>query len=241
MLRYKNSLLERILLEKGRSTRCNFPACTEVSRSTDESCAGIDVQAELRAKTGSPHLGPTKSAPPASTNQPSPIQRALMNRHHQARRSASGIAPKFEPAHAVSAHHEGVMSTQSPQLQPTPPSQTSSPSTTKSPGFVVQGGMTPPVSDRQAQQQPQPQLQHQHQHHQPRPHQPPKAQNRPRIQPHPGIRILTTDVVGSPLAPQTAPSGGSASAGTSTFYPSPFQNHIEQLGKLTPPLFSIFL
>ncbi|UZP43796.1 hypothetical protein NXS19_011608 [Fusarium pseudograminearum] len=36
MLRYKNSLLERILLEKG-----------------------IDVQAELRAKTGSPNLGPT--------------------------------------------------------------------------------------------------------------------------------------------------------------------------------------
>ncbi|KAK7988618.1 hypothetical protein PG989_008933 [Apiospora arundinis] len=40
MLRYKNSLLERILLEKG-----------------------IDVQAELRAKTGSPNLGPTHMAP----------------------------------------------------------------------------------------------------------------------------------------------------------------------------------
>ena len=45
MLRYKNSLLERILLEKG-----------------------IDVQAELRAKTGSPNLGPTRPAASAHTS-----------------------------------------------------------------------------------------------------------------------------------------------------------------------------
>ncbi|MCJ1367533.1 hypothetical protein MMC16_006667 [Acarospora aff. strigata] len=204
MLRYKNSLLERILLEKG-----------------------IDVQAELRTKTGSPYLGPTNPPPPApaSSNQPSPIQRALMNRHHQTRRSASGITPKFDPA------HPGVIPAQSPQLQPTPPSQTSSPSTTKSPGFVAQGGMTPPASDLQAQQQLQPQVQHQHQ--QPLPHPPPKAQSRARIQPHPGIRIPSADTIGAQLAPQTARSAGNGSAGTSTFYPSPFQNHIDQLGKLT--------
>ncbi|SPQ22702.1 1ebd752f-bab6-494b-a9a2-7fbaa6453d8a [Thermothielavioides terrestris] len=71
MLRYKNSLLERILLEKG-----------------------IDVQAELRAKTGSPNLGPTHV--PQTLVQPPPIQRAILNRHH-ARRSNSGIAPKLEP------------------------------------------------------------------------------------------------------------------------------------------------
>ena len=199
------------------------------------------MQAELRAKTGSPQLGPTKAAPPASTNQALPIQRALMNRHHQARRSAGGIAPKFEPTHPVTGQREGGLPTQSPQLQPTPPSQTSTPSTTKSPGFVAQGGMTPPGSDLQAQQQPQPQLHHQRQHQQPRPHQPPKAQSRPRIQPHPGILIPTTDAVGSHLAPQTARSAGSGSASTSTFYPSPFQSHIEQLGKLTRPLLSLFI
>ncbi|TGJ83396.1 hypothetical protein E0Z10_g5370 [Xylaria hypoxylon] len=72
MLRYKNSLLERILLEKG-----------------------IDVQAELQAKTGSPNLGPTHM--PQNMMQPPPIQRAILNRHHNSRRSASSIAPKLEP------------------------------------------------------------------------------------------------------------------------------------------------
>lgn len=208
---------------------------------TDNPYVGIDVQAELRTKTASPHLGPTKPTTPAPTNQAMPIQRALMNRHHQVRRSASGIAPKFESVHPVSGQRDGGLSTQSPQLQPTPPSQTSSPSTTKSPGFVAQGGMTPSASDLQAQQQPQPQLHHQHQHQQPRPQQPPKAPNRPRGQPHPGIRIPTTDAIGSHLAPQTARSAGGGSASTSTFYPSPFQSHIEQLGKLTRPFLSLFL
>ena len=160
-----------------------------------------------------------------------------MNRHHQARRSAGGVAPKYDPGHPASSHREGVLSIQSPQLQPTPPSQISSPSTTKSPGFVAQGGMTPPASDLQAQQQ----QQHQHQHQQPRPHQPPKAHNHPRIQPHPGIRMPSTDSIGTQLTPQTAGPTGSGSASTSTFYPSPFQNHIDQLGKLTRSLLSIFL
>lgn len=70
MLRYKNSLLERILLEKG-----------------------IDVHAELQAKTGSPTLGPTHM--PQNLVQPPPIQRAIMSRHP--RKSISAIAPKAEP------------------------------------------------------------------------------------------------------------------------------------------------
>ncbi|PQE05414.1 BZIP transcription factor protein [Rutstroemia sp. NJR-2017a BVV2] len=127
MLRYKNSLLERILLEKG-----------------------IDVQAELRAKTGSPHLGPT----PIQQNmaQPPTVQRAIMNRHHQARRSNSSIAPKLEPG--VAFHNN-----QSPQSRPTPPSHVSSP-TTSSPGFNNnQGVLTPPSSDSQMQHQQQQRLQ----------------------------------------------------------------------------------
>lgn len=116
MLRYKNSLLERILLEKG-----------------------IDVQAELRAKTGSPQVGPTHM--PQNMAQPPTMQRAIMNRHHQARRSNSNIAPKLEP---------GVQ-LQSPQLRPTP-SSVSSP-TSNSPGFSNPGVMTPPASETQAQHQ----------------------------------------------------------------------------------------
>ncbi|RMD44853.1 hypothetical protein DV735_g332, partial [Chaetothyriales sp. CBS 134920] len=53
MLRYKNSLLERILLEKG-----------------------IDVQAELALK-GSPHLQPSRG--PSIRGQASSIQKAMMN------------------------------------------------------------------------------------------------------------------------------------------------------------------
>ncbi|KAM0150049.1 hypothetical protein ACHAPG_009052 [Botrytis cinerea] len=126
MLRYKNSLLERVLLEKG-----------------------IDVQAELRAKTGSPHLGPTHMQ--QNMAQPPTVQRAIMNRHHQARRSNSSIAPKLEPG--VSFH-----ANQSPQSRPTPSSHASSP-TTSSPGFNNQGVLTPPSSDSQMQHQQQQQQQ----------------------------------------------------------------------------------
>ncbi|TAQ87769.1 hypothetical protein B7494_g3913 [Chlorociboria aeruginascens] len=118
MLRYKNSLLERILLEKG-----------------------IDVQAELRAKTGSPHLGPTHM--PQNMAQAPTVQRAIMNRHHQARRSNSNIAPKMEPGISL-------QNNLSPQSRPTPPSHASSP-TSNSPGFTQPGVMTPPGSDSQIQ------------------------------------------------------------------------------------------
>ncbi len=68
MLRYKNSLLERILLEKG-----------------------IDVHAELQAKTGSPTLGPTHM--PQNLVQPPPIHRSIMSR---SRKSISSLAPKVD-------------------------------------------------------------------------------------------------------------------------------------------------
>ncbi|OMP87135.1 hypothetical protein BK809_0007221 [Diplodia seriata] len=106
MLRYKNSLLERILLEKG-----------------------IDVQAELRAKTGSPHLGPTRVPPPGSAVQP-PMQRAIMNRHQQARRSFAGFPQKVEGVQGSPlAQPDGSVPNHSPHSQPTPASHMSSPST----------------------------------------------------------------------------------------------------------------
>lgn len=124
MLRYKNSLLERILLEKG-----------------------IDVQAELRAKTGSPNLGPTHM--PQNMVQPPPIQRALLNRHH-ARRSNSSIAPKLEPGvtsgplppplQSPHAHSTAA----SPKNRPTPPSHSASPTATTS--FSSQHGASPATS-----------------------------------------------------------------------------------------------
>ncbi|KAI3336368.1 hypothetical protein HD806DRAFT_3448 [Xylariaceae sp. AK1471] len=103
MLRYKNSLLERILLEKG-----------------------IDVQAELQAKTGSPNLGPTHMA--QNMMQPPPIQRAILNRHHNSRRSASSIAPKVEPGVTSVPNQTNIQpSVASPKTRPTPPSHAASP------------------------------------------------------------------------------------------------------------------
>lgn len=121
MLRYKNSLLERILLEKG-----------------------IDVQAELRAKTGSPNLGPTHM--PQNMVQPPPIQRAILNRHH-ARRSNSSIAPKLEPGVVsplpppLHAHQSAA----SPKSRPTPSSHSTSPTATTS--YGSQHGASPASSD----------------------------------------------------------------------------------------------
>lgn len=179
MLRYKNSLLERILLEKG-----------------------IDVQAELRAKE-SPSLGPSHM--PQVMAQPPTVQRAIMNRHNQARRSNSNIAPKLEPG--PPGHHSLV--NPSPQTRPTPSSHHSSPSSA-SPAFSQPGVMTPPGSE----------IQHQAQLHQRGQHQmkPQMAAGLPRpgsngsIMKAPGNN--GTGVIGAP---------------TGAYYPSPFQNHIEQL------------
>lgn len=98
MLRYKNSLLERILLEKG-----------------------IDVQAELRAKTGSPNLGPTHM--PQNMVQPPTISRSLLNRHHS-RRSNSSIAPKMEPG--LGAMHPSPASRQGASSHSASPTNTNS-------------------------------------------------------------------------------------------------------------------
>jgi hypothetical protein len=197
MLRYKNSLLERILLEKG-----------------------IDVQAELRAKTGSPHLGPTHM--PQNMAQPT-VQRAIMNRHHQARRSNSSIAPKLEPGAPL----------QSPQSRPTPPSHASSP-TSNSPSFHNQGVMTPPASDA---------MQFQQQQQQQQRLQPAKPQPIQGLQGNPAMMGNPGSV--GPLGPKMQGGSGTSGTGgtpiTAAYYPSPnFQNHIEQLGKLSRPLLSHF-
>lgn len=106
MLRYKNSLLERILLEKG-----------------------IDVQAELQAKHGSPNFGPTHM--PANLIQPPPMSRTLLNRHHN-RRSTSSIAPKLEPGFTtLPPIHAGSLSAGSPKSRPTPSSHAASPTATE--------------------------------------------------------------------------------------------------------------
>ncbi|KFX98800.1 hypothetical protein V490_02099 [Pseudogymnoascus sp. VKM F-3557] len=201
MLRYKNSLLERILLEKG-----------------------IDVQSELRAKTGSPSLGPTHM--PQGMAMPPTVQRAIMNRHHQARRSNSNIAPKLEPV--------VPLGNPSPQSRPTPSSHHSSPTST-SPGFSQANVLTPPAPEAQIQQQQ-------------RAHQPLKPQMNHGLgvsiqqqqRAHQPLKPQMNHGLGVSVGPQNAGLGpalkgiqAAAGAGVSgdtpaAYYPS-FQNHIEQL------------
>jgi hypothetical protein len=158
-----------------------------------------------------------------SMTQPT-VQRAIMNRHHQARRSNSSIAPKLEPGASI----------QSPQSRPTPPSHASSP-TSNSPGFHNPGVLTPPASDSQMHYQPQQRLQA------------PKPQPQHAIPPNPSL-MVNTGGIGVQMGVQAKGQGSSAGTGSASgntpvqaYYPSgPFQNHIEQLGKLTRPLLSLF-
>ncbi|KAL8920747.1 MAG: hypothetical protein Q9208_006077 [Pyrenodesmia sp. 3 TL-2023] len=120
MLRYKNSLLERILLEKG-----------------------IDVQAELRSKTDPQHVTPN---PPVSAGaQPSPMQRVVNSRHTRTRRAGSAGGARGPKSQSSQT---SIISDQSVRTHPTPPMATSSPVKAKSSmssltsGFS--GGIYPP-------------------------------------------------------------------------------------------------
>lgn len=181
MLRYKNSLLERILLEKG-----------------------IDVQAELHAKTGSPNLGPTHM--PQNMVQPPPMPRAILNRHHHARRSASSIAPKLEPGVTSLPQPSGMQqSIASPKNRPTPPSHAASP-TNPTPPFGSQAAASPVPSE----------------HTNMRSAIPP--QMKPQLAPMPGMAAAARQQMMQQHAGGPRPTA---------FYPTSFQNHFQQLGKLT--------
>jgi len=128
MLRYKNSLLERILIEKG-----------------------VDVQAELRLKpgnaTGMALPKPGALAPKQSSSPHAALRPNLGLRH------MPGIAPKSDQQNSGQLNREGAYHIRSPQLQPTPPSHVSSPSTGRSPGFGLHGALSPRATEFPAQQQ----------------------------------------------------------------------------------------
>ncbi|KAI1828306.1 hypothetical protein F4861DRAFT_535268 [Xylaria intraflava] len=210
MLRYKNSLLERILLEKG-----------------------IDVQAELQAKTGSPNLGPTHM--PQNMMQPPPIQRALLNRHHNSRRSTSSIAPKIEPGVTSAPGQANLQSSvASPKSRPTPPSHAASPTNPTPPysGHIaansptaatpdhgnVRAAMPPPMKQTMPSMpgilpSPRQQLMQQQQQQQPQ-------QSQPQPQPQPQQQQQQSQATSGSRPPALYPT-------------SSFQSHFQQLGKFT--------
>ena len=182
------------------------------------------MQAELKSKTeGATAMSQTTQA--VGGIQPTPAQRALLNRQRQVRRSTSGSSSR-----ALRPHSSISSSVQSPRLQPMPTSQMVSPNTAKSPIGIAKGGMISPSVDMKAQQpqQPLPPLDSQaYSQHQPS-----------------RLSIPTSRSSMQGTTPSTADTSRSSdmgsTAGTQTsFYPSPFQAHIEQLGKLSRPLLSV--
>jgi hypothetical protein len=146
---------------------------------------------------------------------PQPIQRYAVNKFAQNRRSISSLPSK---ADGVAHIQPNLMPHQSPQSQAAA-SHLSSPalSSTKSPNFLPTGGAISPSFGPAAQQnqqlRPQPPLRPQF-----------SAPQRPPS-------LVTTSYPGSSAASNAAMSGAS-SAGPH-YYPSPFQNHYDQLGKYT--------
>ncbi|KAF1919031.1 hypothetical protein BDU57DRAFT_554398 [Ampelomyces quisqualis] len=202
MLRYKNSLLERILLEKG-----------------------IDVQAELRAKTGSPNLPPTRPTASAhnSPNQAPLSQRAILNRQQQ-RRSLQG-PPRADGSNGLPMIQPDGPVQRSPLSQPTPGSHLASPaqSATRSPNFVPHGqsvspnfGPVPP----------------QHQHQQPLRPQPPRSNFTPNMGPT-RPSVLTNQASANGIS-HPSPVGNSGnrvtpSSGTGFQFQTQFTDHMSQL------------
>lgn len=176
------------------------------------------MQAELKSKTDGAHLGP-HNIPSTGASQPFPLQRSVLNRPSGPRRSTVGpIAKTSMKSHSSSS----TIIKRSPQLQATPRSQTLSPITAKSPTSLIQGGMTSPSGDLPAQQS--------------------QAKNRnhaPRT--HSGLANSTTAPPMQTMTPSSRDGSRSSdmcsTGGTQkSYYPSPFQTHIEQLGKLSRPL-----
>lgn len=206
-------------------------------------------------KSGSPVLGPgfmTHGVGLGQVQQP-PLQRTALQRQ-QARRSATQpFLPKLAPGQT---NADMAYAQSSPLAHPTPSSHTSSPSamSTRSPMALQQGGMASPASGVLAQPQAQ-QFQNFARSSQQHPNQALYQAQQQQQQQHAGaqrqahrsatpsnyqssVSGMSNTSAGShhgvsqPM-PGGNPSGG-AGPSASAFYPSPFQKHYDQLGKLTP-------
>lgn len=187
--------------------------------------------------------------------QQPPLQRTALQRQ-QARRSATQpFLPKLAPGQS---NAETPYAQASPLAHPTPSSHTSSPSamSTRSPMTLHQGGMTSPASGVLAQPQAQqfPNFVRSSQQH---PNQALYQTQQQQQQQHAGVqrqahRSATSSNYQSSVSGMSNTSAGShhsanqpmpgaSSIGNtgplaSTFYPSPFQKHFDQLGKFFPSI-----
>ncbi|KAI4139063.1 MAG: hypothetical protein LQ341_004380 [Variospora aurantia] len=207
MLRYKNSLLERILLEKGASF--SFERVTPQLANDKQ---GIDVQAELRSKTDPQHVTPSLQAPAGA--HPSPVHRAVNNRHTRTRRagSAGGAGgPKSQSSQT------SMISDQSIRTHPTPPMATSSPVKAKSSMSSLTSGFSGAI------------------YHAPHQAPPPSVKHR-RTSKGPPSSMHSPTAGGHLSGPPHKSNGtskgaemGTAAASLPAYYAPTFRSHIEQL------------
>lgn len=158
-----------------------------------------------------------------------------MNRQQQNRRSLGGL-PKAEGVHGLPMiQPDGAIPNRSPLSQPTPGSHLPSPvaSATRSPNFIPQGtSVSPNFGSIPPQQQPQ-----RHQQLQP---QPPRSQFTPIMAPQ-RPSVITNQQPSNGIS--NASSGGGASVmtqnstsgGPQSYFPTPYSEHMTQLGKLSHP------
>lgn len=211
--------------------------------------SGIDVQAELQMKTGSPVLGPGFLHPAPTIPQQPQLQRTALQRQQARRSGTTNFLPKLAPGQTGT---DVNFASSSPNAHPTPSSHASSPSqlSTRSPMALHQGGMTPPMSAVFAQTQAQ-QFQPFARSSQPHPNQgfyqatpqQPSSLQRQTQRPTPtkyqsstsGMSSMSTSSHQSMAQSLSGVTGGSAvQQPASVYYPTPFQKHFDQLGKLTP-------
>jgi hypothetical protein len=157
----------------------------------------------------------------------------MLNRQQQNRRSLGG-PPKAEGVHGLPMiQPDGAIPNRSPLSQPTPGSHLPSPvaSATRSPNFIPQGtSVSPNFGSIPPQQQPQ-----RHQQLQP---QPPRSQFTPISGPQrpslatnqPPSNGLSSASTGSAASVMTQ---SSTSGGPQSYFPTPYTDHMTQLGKLS--------
>ena len=180
---------------------------------------------------------------PTPSIQPVPIQRTTIGQHPVPRRTASGPSsgPRLLAAQKPKVQIASMQSPHIPQMHPTPPSRTSSSETPRSPTFVFQGGMISTDTGVQAQQQPQPQ------HGFQQPLAPSKRDFQSPTHAYSGLTaaqpnsIMQTATAVTRLNRQDSDGKTSSFGSRSNPWPSPYQTHMEQLGKLTRPLLSLFI
>ena len=144
------------------------------------------------------------------------MQKAMLNRQQQVRQRPVA-APPLQTVNPSSRVGGSGNFAGSPTGQPTPSSQHSSPSAARSPGFALQGGMTSPASDLQAQHAQQRSVPHTQHHSFP-----------PQHRAH--SRNLSSPVTSQPMTGVRHPT---STAPQSSYYPPSFQKHYDQLGKLS--------